>query len=159
MLRPVKNCQHNLPISLYNNVMHTSLCGIKTIQRRVLMMFSPCISANLGGLWISRIRVDQIAIVLKPFWFGLVHRSGHTRLVCKSIGPYVSTLHSHQALWSARALEDERKWDLVILFLNVPTVFKGAFEISALDLSLGLSLRVFAVPLLSLQGAEFSLIN
>lgn len=86
-------------------------------------------STNLEDLWISRIRVDQIVVVLKPFLFGLILRSGHTRMLCKSIGPYVSTLHPRRALWSARALEDERKWDLfvIIIFVECANCVQGGF--------------------------------
>lgn len=54
-----------------------------------------------GGRWISRIRVDQTAAVLKILLFGLIHGSGHTRLACKSVGPRFSPLHWHSDLWSA----------------------------------------------------------
>lgn len=76
-------------------------------------------SSSLGYLWISRIRVDHIVSVLKPFLFGLILRSGHTRMLCKSIGPYVSTMHPAELCDLPLALEDERKWDVLVIIIFV----------------------------------------
>lgn len=75
---------------------------------------------------ISRIRADQIAVVLKPFRFGLIHRSGHARLVCKSIGPYASILHPPPGFVICQGFGGWKEVGLVIL-VDLPTAFKEAF--------------------------------